>query len=126
MQQYWGQLCEQYNKQEMGHGVGAAQLCSGEKFGLTFAIGIDFVKNIDCSDEPGKQFAWFICHSKLRIAMDRQQVTVLKHQEDSAQLNNKVVGMAECSWQSNCLDISLASAETPYSKKMGTMAMAGS
>ena len=34
--------------------------------------------------------------------------------------------MAECSWQSNCLDISLASAETPYSKKMGAMAMAGS
>ena len=32
-------------------------------------------------------------------------------------LDNNVVGMAKCSSQSNCLDMSLASAETPYNKK---------
>ena len=32
-------------------------------------------------------------------------------------LDNNVVGMAKCSSQSNCLDMSLASVEAPYNKK---------
>ena len=51
MQQYWGQLCEQYDEQKLGHMV----------YGWTFPIGVkNFVKNGDCPDEAGQQCAGHI------------------------------------------------------------------
>ena len=117
MQLYWGYLCEHHDEQKLGHMVQVLHtFAAAKRLAGHFLLVLKFLLKMTIVGMRQQNSALATCpHSELHIVMDRQQVTVSKNQEDSA-LDINVVGMAKCSSQ-NCLDMSLASAQTPYSKK---------